>query len=762
MNKTLAAGVALGIATSAEAATFNVTSSADSGAGTLRQAIADANAAVGPDTITFTAALSGSTIAISSGQMLISDSVDIQGPGSANLTIDANQTSRIFYVYNPAVTPIDVTISGLTLLDGRSIVAGDVQGSAGGAIRVVGESLALEDADVLNSIGSDGGGIWFAALENLVAPSIVPAPASLSITDSTLSGNSAVDGVGPANSGYGGGVCVTGGDTVVLDEVTLTNNTAARDAGGLLVRPLGTQVIGSVTILNSFVTNNDATIGSGGGLIVLGRTLMTIADSTIAGNESMDVGGGLVVSNVGQFDLRRSTISGNVANSGAGLAIGGLPLEASRTTIENCTFAGNAATQRAGAMEVTGETLTVKETTVSGNTAPDDAGIFATSAYNSSASVDIVNAIVANNGAGPDLGAAAGGAFTVAHSLIENPGTSNPTDAGGNLFLQDPQLGPLQDNGGPTLTMRPAATSPVVNAGDPAFTPPPATDQRGFSRVSGGRIDMGAVELNPGTLQFSIATQNVNENAGSATVTVTRVGGIDGAASAQVTVNGTSTAAGGGVDHAFAGTTVNFPDLSATPQSFSVTIVDDTAFEPPETIVLDLGAPAGATIGAPASHTITILDNDVALADLSVTKTLGTEPLTQGETVTFTISVSNAGPQAAANVTVTDTLPAQLTLISATPSTGSCSGTAVVTCNLGTLNPSATATITLIARMTGTGPSTNTAAVSSSTLDPDSADNQATATFTINAAIPIPVLDARMQMLLAAVLAALAIGAIKR
>src|SRR5205823_870704 len=58
----------------------------------------------------------------------------------------------------------------------------------------------------------------------------------------------------------------------------------------------------------------------------------------------------------------------------------------------------------------------------------------------------------------------------------------------------DPLLGLLADNGGPTQTIRLIFGSPAIDAGDPAFLPPPATDQRGLPRVSGAHIDIGAYE----------------------------------------------------------------------------------------------------------------------------------------------------------------------------------------------------------------------------------------------------------------------------
>src|SRR5262249_32652735 len=62
---------------------------------------------------------------------------------------------------------------------------------------------------------------------------------------------------------------------------------------------------------------------------------------------------------------------------------------------------------------------------------------------------------------------------------------------------KDPKLGPLQDNGGPTLTQEPLPGSPAINRGNPNFTPPPQFDQRGAGhpRVVNGRIDIGSVEV---------------------------------------------------------------------------------------------------------------------------------------------------------------------------------------------------------------------------------------------------------------------------
>ena len=97
-------------------------------------------------------------------------------------------------------------------------------------------------------------------------------------------------------------------------------------------------------------------------------------------------------------------------------------------------------------------------------------------------------------------------------NIFNNAGTItsagyNVSDDDGGGFLKgpgdqintDPRLGPLQDNGGPTFTDALLPGSPAIDAGDPGFTPPPFSDQRGspFARVFNGRLDVGAFEVQP-------------------------------------------------------------------------------------------------------------------------------------------------------------------------------------------------------------------------------------------------------------------------
>jgi uncharacterized repeat protein (TIGR01451 family) len=115
-----------------------------------------------------------------------------------------------------------------------------------------------------------------------------------------------------------------------------------------------------------------------------------------------------------------------------------------------------------------------------------------------------------------------------------------------------------------------------------------------------------------------------------------------------------------------------------------------------------------------ASISTTVLQ---ANADLSITKTVDANPVPVGGSLTYTISVMNNGPDAAPAVMVSDDLPSNVTLSSATPSQGSCSGTSSVRCQLGTVSASATATITIVVSPNSFGLIRNQASVTGNVND---------------------------------------------
>ncbi|HEX8410357.1 MAG TPA: hypothetical protein VF883_15945 [Thermoanaerobaculia bacterium] len=158
----------------------------------------------------------------------------------------------------------------------------------------------------------------------------------------------------------------------------------------------------------------------------------------------------------------------------------------------------------------------------------------------------------------------------------------------------------------------------------------------------------------------------------------------------------------------------------------------------------------------PANNSSTTATNVTRqVADLSIAKTANATEFVPGAPAVYTLAVTNNGPGPASNVVVTDILPAGTTLLSATTTQGSCSGSATVTCTLGTLSALATATIALEVRLPLTpGPVMNSATVTSSDADPTPANNAATAIITVTAApAGIPTLSPLMMLMLALSLA---------
>ena len=140
-----------------------------------------------------------------------------------------------------------------------------------------------------------------------------------------------------------------------------------------------------------------------------------------------------------------------------------------------------------------------------------------------------------------------------------------------------------------------------------------------------------------------------------------------------------------------------------------------------------------------------IIDAAALLADLSIAKTDAPDPVTAGSNLTYTITVTNNGPNDASSVIVADTLPAGVAFVSSSASQGSCSGTSTVTCNLGTINNGASATITIVITPLAAGTLDNVASVTSTVSDSDVTNNRISTSTTVNAA-PVPDADADLAL----------------
>ena len=156
-----------------------VTNTNDAGAGSLRQALLDSSDG---HTIFFAAALNGGTITLTTGELLVDKSVQILGPGADQLAVSGNNASRVFHIASGKT----VTISGLTIRNGLA------SGARGGGIYNDHATLTLTNSTLSGNSAEFGGGIF----NDGDAGS-----ATLTVTDSTVSGNAAnTEGGGMNNS----------------------------------------------------------------------------------------------------------------------------------------------------------------------------------------------------------------------------------------------------------------------------------------------------------------------------------------------------------------------------------------------------------------------------------------------------------------------------------------------------------------------------------------------------------------------------------
>jgi uncharacterized repeat protein (TIGR01451 family) len=178
------------------------------------------------------------------------------------------------------------------------------------------------------------------------------------------------------------------------------------------------------------------------------------------------------------------------------------------------------------------------------------------------------------------------------------------------------------------------------------------------------------------------------------------------------------------------------------------------------TTITNIATVAAATADATASDNTSSTSATVsgANADLSITTSTSAGPYGTGFPVTYTFTISNAGPASATGVTVSDTIPAGTAFVSAAPSQGTCAGTSTVTCSLGSIAAGGTATMVLTLTLPSSpGPVSNTATVSSANPDSNATNNSATASIAVIAASSIPTLTPIVLMMLAAMIVALGV-----
>ncbi len=299
----------------------------------------------------------------------------------------------------------------------------------------------------------------------------------VSNTTLTLANNVTIDGSGSAGLTIDGNNSVTvftvnTGVTATFSHLTIANGNAQGGNGG------GIDNSGTLTLTNVVVSGNSAS--QGGGIASTGA--LGLVASTVQGNHATSSGGGIYQSSSGatSMNISGSTISGNTSQADGGGIYTSTPTAA---VIGNSTIYGNSAVTSGGGISNQYE-LTLVNDTFAGNTAGPNSG------------PDILNQFVLTS---TNTIYADGCDFAPAGAFFGGNNLDAGTSCGFALADSNAQLnlGPLQDNGGPTLTVLPGPGSAAIDAGSDgtcSLAPVNDLDQRGVSRPQGAHCDIGAVE----------------------------------------------------------------------------------------------------------------------------------------------------------------------------------------------------------------------------------------------------------------------------
>ncbi|MBW2380638.1 MAG: right-handed parallel beta-helix repeat-containing protein [Deltaproteobacteria bacterium] len=440
--------------------------------------------AAGDDTYTF--ACDDVTSVVTQAEIKIDRDVILDGDGK--LTIDGNCDHRVLSVSSEATVELrrlalsggfaadggGVLNDGALTMDGvtvtRNATTNGPPPTKGAGIFNAGTLTVMNSTVARNTDAWLAGGIWNAGV--------------LTMTNSAVSEN--------GGSGEGGGLLNIDVATMTLTDSTVSGNHGHQGAG--------ISNDGTLTLANSTVAGNTAKGGSGGGIANEGLGVLTLTNCTIRENRAeaveddefgpfWGVGGG--ISSGGVLTLVNSTVSGNTAVEGGGIA----QTDAGSMTLTNTTVSGNTAAGCEGIREepcgVGGGGIwnngpaIIANTTVSGNT-----GAFADAVYNEGG-LTLMSTLIDGECDGP-------ADITSDGYNVESPGDTCGFEPGGtdqvSVTAEQLNLGPLADNGGPTMTHALGDGSVAVDQ-IPADSCEVDEDQRGVTRPQGDACDVGAVEM---------------------------------------------------------------------------------------------------------------------------------------------------------------------------------------------------------------------------------------------------------------------------
>ncbi|MEQ9553852.1 MAG: DUF4114 domain-containing protein [Coleofasciculus sp. G3-WIS-01] len=535
--------------------TITVTSAAESGAGSLRAAIAQAKTG---DTIQFASSLANKTITLTSGQLEIKKDLTIDGSKAPGITISGNNTSRVFFVQgDPAWEPIEVTLKHLTIADGKTTEKGE-DGAGAGVWTFSSTKLTIENTNFKNNhANGEGGGAIYAGWRSTNI-----------VINSTFEGNSTSGNSLTGKSERGGGaIAVKSESSLTVTNSQFTNNTGIN--GGAI-----NTLLGGLIVENSTFTQNDSTpggafgphtMGYGGAIYTDGASATTdrstsgtieIRNSRFEGNKGAGQGGGLLLFGYpgDQVIIENSTIIDNqvIASVNGDALGGGLRHGNSELIIRNTTFANNRALVQGGGLWIGEESpVTIENSIFYGNRAESTDGKNglggAMLLANGSNLTTITRTTIANNYAGFQGAGFWGGGLnvTLQNSLLADNVAHNGgndwdifhhtgtvfRDGGGNfqsnypnsedtkvtarVRVVDPQLSPFTDNGG-AVQISPKPGNPLVTGGAVGSrvpdTPPTAPSDLSLTGVSATEIELTWADNSNDETGFKIERSRDQEN----------------------------------------------------------------------------------------------------------------------------------------------------------------------------------------------------------------------------------------------------------
>jgi hypothetical protein len=415
---------------------------------------------------------------------------------------------------------VNISTSGAVTLSNSTFTDNLTSNSGGGANFYLNNSVTVINSTFTNSDASSNGGgaLYISEVSGLAS----------------IESSSFVNCDSQSNNG--GAVVVS--ETTALDITgsTFTNNSTVLNGGAAYLLRTGETFLSD----NTF-SQNDSDIS--GGAIYFGDLddTLEITNSTFNANTSGADGSAVQIPDVDQFvEVAFSTFSGNVTSGVDGGALGATVVSTGgRILVFNDTFSNNlaATTVNTGGTSLgfgtiqTGAIVAIANSTFFEPNPLTNPVIVVTDEVEAGAQdgqLYLMSSTVVGNGAiAVDTN---NGFILTTSSIIDGDGASGMYDpffvnvgvnvnlewsiltspvnlvftipAAGNQYSTDPQLGALALNGGPTRTMLPAAASPAIDAGDPAYGLGFTEDQRGagFARIVGARIDLGAAERQLTTL----------------------------------------------------------------------------------------------------------------------------------------------------------------------------------------------------------------------------------------------------------------------